>query len=377
MEPEQKTCDICFSFDTTGSMAPCLSEVRRNLQNIIPRLFRDIPNLRISLVAHGDYCDMNRTYLMKSVDFTDDQKALTEFVNTTGSTGGGDYPEAYEYVLNKVQEFNWQSRDTRCLVMIGDAYPHTAQQSPYHLNWHEEVTKLDKMGVNIYSVQCLNSGNRLSYDFYKTMAQKTNGYHLLLEQFSHVTNMILAVAYKQADPGALAAYQEEVAGDRLGGMDLNMRRMFDRLMGKKPKEGEEDDDKNFERKYDVEGAGDGDDLRPAPPAKFQILRVDVDCKITDFVRRMGLVFAKGKGFYEFTKPELIGPNKLIVLRRKATGELFQGKNARRLAKIPEDGASKTKPKDIPDYDVFVQSTSYTRKLIAGTNFLYEVPHVEA
>ena len=370
---DDKTCDICISFDTTGSMAPCLAEVRRNLQMIVPRLFRDIPNLRMSIVAHGDYCDEKSTYLMKHIDFSADQAALTNFVNTAGPTGGGDFPEAYEYVLHKVQNLDWRSTDTRCFVMLGDARPHEKKENPYHLDWHEEVAKLDKMGVNIYSVQCLDSGNRLCYSFWKTLADKTNGYHLKLEQFSHVTDMLLGVAYKQVNPGALEAYQKEVA-DRLGGMDLNMRRIFDRLLGKAVVV----DDVPFERRYevkegepDVEGADDGD-LRPVPPAHFQILRVDADTTITTFVRNMGLVFAKGRGFYEFTKPEDIGPNKEIVLRRKATGELFRGRKARRLAKIPDEKI-RMKPKDVPEYDVFIQSTSYTRKLLAGTNFLYEVP----
>jgi hypothetical protein len=32
---------------------------------------------------------------------------------------------------------------------------------------------------------------------------------------------------------------------------------------------------------------------------------------------------------------------------------------------------KYKPSDIRDYRVFIQSTSYNRKLIGGTGFLYE------
>jgi hypothetical protein len=368
----EKTCDICFSFDTTGSMAPCLAEVRRNLGNIIPRLFRDIPNLRMSIVAHGDYCDEKTTYLMKHIDFTADMHALAEFVNGVGNTSGGDFPEAYEYVLNKVQGLDWRSNDTRCLVMLGDAYPHEKKENPFHLDWREELVKLDTMGVNIYSIQCLNSGSRVSHNFYKTMADKTNGYHLNLDQFAYVTDMILGVAYKQVNPAALEAYQQEVA-DRLGGMDLQMRAIFDRLTGKQNRH-EEYDEGAFERKYDVAGGDDDDgkDLRPVPPARFQILNVDQDCKISDFVRRMGLNFAKGRGFYEFTKSEEIGSAKQVVLRRKATGELFQGKKARRLAKIADEKV-RMKPKDVPDYDIFIQSTSYTRKLLAGTRFLYEVP----
>jgi hypothetical protein len=45
--------DVVFSFDTTGSMYPCLEEVRTKLQEITKRLVKDIPNIRIALIAHG------------------------------------------------------------------------------------------------------------------------------------------------------------------------------------------------------------------------------------------------------------------------------------------------------------------------------------
>ena len=35
------------------------------------------------------------------------------------------------------------------------------------------------------------------------------------------------------------------------------------------------------------------------------------------------------GFYEFTKPEQVSAKKLIVLQKKTTGELFEGRSARR------------------------------------------------
>jgi hypothetical protein len=57
--------DILFSFDTTGSMYPCLAEVRRKLAALIKRLFAQIPDLRIGSIAHGDYCDERSSYVLK------------------------------------------------------------------------------------------------------------------------------------------------------------------------------------------------------------------------------------------------------------------------------------------------------------------------
>ena len=71
--------EVMFSFDTTGSMSGCIAEVKTKVEEIITRLFADIPGLRISVMAHGDYCDKS-TYVTKFVDFTNDQKKLTDFV---------------------------------------------------------------------------------------------------------------------------------------------------------------------------------------------------------------------------------------------------------------------------------------------------------
>ena len=80
----------------------------------------------------------------------------------------------------------------------------------------------------------------------------------------------------------------------------------------------------------------------------------------------------GKGFYEFTKAEQISAKKLIVLMHKTTGELFEGAAARQIAGIGDTAAGKKlAPSDVKEYRVFVQSTSYNRKLQGGTGFLYE------
>lgn len=384
-----QTCDICFAFDTTGSMRPCLSQVRQHLRNVVERLFRDMSQLRVSIIAFGDYCDNENVY--QQIDFTNDQNRLVQFIENVPGTGGGDWPEAYEYMLQQAQKLTWTSDNARCLVVVGDAPPHELndRNNKFHINWRHEVDELGLMGINIYATQCLNNGNKVVYSFFKTMATKTNGYHLQLNQFSYVSDMMLGVAYRQLGEASLQAYQQEVQ-DRLSGMDLNLRQMFDRLLSnnhnandknkKAARVGEEgdvdvDDDEvegAFAKKYDMSAGDDAGDLRPVPPARFQILNVANNCSITQFVRDQGVEFKVGRGFYQFTKPEDIAPTKQIILRKKGTGELFQGRKARLMAKIP-DVKARVKPSDVADYDVFVQSTSANRKLIAGTLFLYEVP----
>src|SRR5215468_12507605 len=81
--------EVVFSFDTTGSMYPCLTQVRRNVKSTVTRLFKEIPGIRIGIIAHGDYCDKGSSYVTKTLDLTDDVSSITRFVERVGPTGGG------------------------------------------------------------------------------------------------------------------------------------------------------------------------------------------------------------------------------------------------------------------------------------------------
>ena len=57
----------------------------------------------------------------------------------------------------------------------------------------------------------------------------------------------------------------------------------------------------------------------------QVLRVADRCSIKEFVLRNSLIFRTGRGFYEFTKPEVISSKKVLVDRE--TGDMFTGSKA--------------------------------------------------
>ena len=89
---------------------------------------------------------------------------------------------------------------------------------------------------------------------------------------------------------------------------------------------------------------------------------------------MGLVFKKGRGFYQWTKASTIQPYKEIIVFDRSTGDIYSNGAARDLLGIPTDGGNvRLSPKyDKSRYDVFVQSTSVNRALFGGTKLLYEV-----
>lgn len=347
--------EVVVSFDTTGSMYPALSQTRRSINEMVTRLFRDVPGIRIGIIAHGDYCDAGSSYVTKLLDLSNDARAITRFVEGVSSTHGGDSPECYELVLHQARTFSWSSGKSKVLVLIGDDVPHGPHepQNTKRLDWRNEIGLLLEAGIKVYGVQALN--RRHATPFYQEIAQKTGGFHLSLDQFSSVTDLITAICYQQAGDAPLQAFEREVESQ--GRMNRAMHDAFTTLSG---------------RKRTTTTAYGKTDLRAVPQGRFQVLRVDHDTGIADFVRDNGLNFRIGRGFYEFTKKVEVQAHKEVVLMDRRTGDFFSGDKARDIAGIPHGVDVKVSPSDLGKYVCFIQSTSANRKLLGGTRFLYEV-----
>jgi hypothetical protein len=239
--------------------------------------------------------------------------------------------------------------------MIGDDVPHSPaeHQNIKKLDWRNEIANLMEMGVAVYGVQAL--GRRHADPFYREIAEKTGGFHLALDQFSCIVDTILAIAFKQAGPEKLRSFEQEVI--QQGRMTRSMNNMFAALGGRRRAD-------SFERSAC---------LVSVHPSRFQVLVVDEEQPISNFVGEQGLNFRPGRGFYMLTKSEKVQGTKEVILRDKHTGDFFTGKKVREMLGLPvRDVDVRLHPVHIEQYDVFVQSTSYNRKLKPNTKFLYEV-----
>lgn len=364
MSTEDKL-EIVFNFDTTGSMYPCLDQVRRNLENTIGSLFKEIPNLKIGIGANGDYCDRNSSYVTKQLDLTTDLYSLTQFARTVSRTGGGDAPEAYELVLHEARsKYNWTLNSRKIFVLIADDVPHgpSYPQNTLRLDWKAEAQKLADLGVQVYTIQCLSRSHATS--FYSELARIGKGMHLYLDQFTDILSLINGIIYRQVSQERVEQYEAQIFKE--GKMNRTLDRSFGVLTGR-PR-----DAKGRFVKIDE---GLSEDLKPVSPGRFQMMAVEKECDIRGYVEEHDLMFQPGKGFYEFTKSEDIRVGREVVLRDRKTGDMYSGKKAREMIGVPEGTAKTLSPRTmgaaIP-YDIFIQSTSYNRKLKPGTRFLYEV-----
>lgn len=360
--------EIVFNFDTTGSMYSILGSVRRQIDRTVRDLLLEIPNLRVGIGANGDYGDLYQSagYDTTHLDLTQNVSLLTNFVNNVKPTYGfGNGGECYELALHRARTaYSWTPEAKKVLVMIGDEIAHkpTWHENKQRLDWREEAQALADQGIHVYSVQCLSRYGAM--DFWAGMADIGGGYYLQLDQFTEIMPLISAIIYRQDSDEKLEAYEKKVTSS---GASRTLTTAVSVLRGQ-PR----DSRGRFVRTVTVT-ADDGQKLIPVSPGRFQMMEVDEDTVIKNFVEENSLAFTPGRGFYEFTKRETIQDKKEIVIRDRSTGDMFSGKAARDLLGIPMGmGRSKISPKHGDKYDVFVQSTSYNRKLIGGSKFLYEV-----
>lgn len=106
---------------------------------------------------------------------------------------------------------------------------------------------------------------------------------------------------------------------------------------------------------------------------FICRNVPQDCAIRDFVEiQTRYAYQPGMAYYELTKTEEVQDYKKIAIRDRINGAVYVGPEARELLGIP-DTFIKLKPGDFKNWQIFIESTSVNRKLLAGTDVLILTP----
>ena len=172
--------DMVIAFDTTGSMAQYIGAVRKEVSELIPQLFKDNEDLRLGIVAFGDYCDMNNAQdfgdAYQCINPTDNENDLIKFVLNSKDTSGGDGPEFYELVIKRiVEETHWREGSTRSILLIADAVPHEVGYSygniisGAQIDWRIEARKAADEKIKIDTVTITDS------PWFKELSAMTNG----------------------------------------------------------------------------------------------------------------------------------------------------------------------------------------------------------
>lgn len=172
--------DMVIAFDTTGSMANYIDAVRKEVSDLIPQLFKDNEDLRLSIVAFGDYCDMTNPHqygdAYQFIELTNNENDLIKFVKESKNTSGGDGDEFYELVLKRIiDETPWREGSRRTILLIADAEPHPLGYSygdcvkNNQIDWRLEARKAADKKIKIDTVKI----NDLSW--FREVSAMTNG----------------------------------------------------------------------------------------------------------------------------------------------------------------------------------------------------------
>lgn len=191
--------DMVIAFDTTGSMAMYINAVKSHVKELIPKLFKQNPDLRIGIVAFGDYYDMPSKYnfgkAYQVCELTDDENKLIKFITKAQNTYGGDSDEFYELVIKKiVEETNWREGSTKAVLLIADAEPHKVGYSygdrvvNNQIDWREEAKKAAEKGIKFDTLTIGETG------WYKELSSTTNGVSAPFSTSSKTSQLVEAAA---------------------------------------------------------------------------------------------------------------------------------------------------------------------------------------
>ena len=199
--------DMVIAFDTTGSMASYIGAVRKEVSDLIPRLFKDNEDLRLGIVAFGDYCDMpsadefGKAY--QCIMPTNNENDLIKFVKESRDTSGGDGDEFYELVLKKIiDETPWREDSTRSILLIADAWPHPLgytfedKVQGNQIDWKEEARKAAAKMIKIDTVTITEA------EWYRQLSAMTNGVSVPFHSGYKTRELIEASVYARSSEHA-------------------------------------------------------------------------------------------------------------------------------------------------------------------------------
>ncbi len=146
-----KTLDIMFAVDATGSMSDEISYLKDELRDVVSRAGNQLPGTQIRMGSIF-YRDNGDDYLTRPFGFSTSTDQLLDFVNNQSAGGGGDFPEAVDDALKTaIQEQQWSTNAVnRLLFLILDAPPHKDQASINKLK--TSITVAQQKGIRIIPV---------------------------------------------------------------------------------------------------------------------------------------------------------------------------------------------------------------------------------
>lgn len=204
--------DMVIAFDTTGSMSSYIGAVKKHVEELVPKLFKSNPDLRIGIIAFGDYCDMpsknNFGKAYQVLDLTNNENEVISFVKNAQDTSGGDGDEFYELVIKKItEETSWREGSTKAVLLIADAspygigYTYRGRVENNQIDWKEEAKKASELGIK-FDTMTISTVN-----WYKELSAITNGISVPFKNSRKTSQVVEAAALSRGGERTRGLYK--------------------------------------------------------------------------------------------------------------------------------------------------------------------------
>ncbi|MBC7931046.1 MAG: VWA domain-containing protein, partial [Rubrivivax sp.] len=178
---EEKTLEMVFVLDTTGSMGGLIEGAKQRIWGIINEVMQTPahPSVRVGLVAYRDNGDQ---YVTQTLPLTNDLDKVYTTLMDYRADGGGDTPENVRRALaDGVHRAGWSKNSAnlaQIVFLVGDAPPHDDYKNePDTL----VTTALAvKAGMIVNTIQCGAADD--TRQIWQTIARRGEGQYFAIAQ---------------------------------------------------------------------------------------------------------------------------------------------------------------------------------------------------
>lgn len=177
----QKTLEMVFVLDTTGSMGGLIEGAKQKIWSIVNDVMqrKDRPKVKIGLVAYRDNGD---AYVTQVTPLSEDLDKVYSKLMDFRAEGGGDTPENVRRALAEgVEKAGWAKTNpntAQILFLVGDAPPHDdyVQETDVLVT----TAKAVRQNMIINTIQCGNASD--TRQIWQTIAQRGEGKYFAIAQ---------------------------------------------------------------------------------------------------------------------------------------------------------------------------------------------------
>ncbi|MFZ5892821.1 MAG: VWA domain-containing protein [Myxococcota bacterium] len=145
----ERSIDVAFILDSTGSMSEEIAAVQATIQKVAAALRDSNVSVRVGLVEFKDRGD---PYVTKIFPMSSDLALFSQQVAAVSAGGGGDTPESVNEALHVgVEQLVWNSDAfAKLAFLIGDAPPHLDYSQDY--DYILEAREAAHRGIQVFTV---------------------------------------------------------------------------------------------------------------------------------------------------------------------------------------------------------------------------------